>query len=414
MKRILFILLLSVIGLQGFAQLTLQQIHDMARQHYPVIKQYQLVSLSKEYTLDNATKAYLPQIKVSMGANVFTKMVEFPVQTAALIGDFKNHLLNASVQVNQMIYDGGATSVQKKMAAAQATVDENQLNVRMYDINRQVDQLFFSILLFDEQLRQVKLLQDDLALGRKTVEGLMNGGLANASDLDAVEVEQIQANQQEGSLLTSRKAYLRMLGQFIGRELGDSTVLERPTTLEPSLDEATQRPELMYFTAQSKLLDEQRKMLGVQLKPKLSAFALGSYQSKVFDFMKNQMVAGGLSLSWNIAPLYTRKNDLKLLETKQQQIESEREAFLFNNRLQNEQLRGVVDDLKEKIGQDDRIIVLRENIRVKSSKKVQNGIETVNEMLRDVNAVSQARQQKAIHEIQLLQEIYQIKNINNN
>lgn len=414
MKRILFILLLSVIGLHGFAQLTLQQIHDMARQHYPVIKQYQLVSQSKEYTLDNAAKAYLPQIKVSMGANVFTKMVEFPVQTAALIGDTKNHLLNASVQVNQMIYDGGATSVQKKMAAAQATVDENQLNVRMYDINRQVDQLFFSILLFDEQLRQVKLLQNDLALGRKTVEGLMNGGLANASDLDAVEVEQIQANQQEGSLLTSRKAYLRMLGLFIGRELSDSTVLDRPTTLEPSLADASQRPELMYFTAQSKLLDEQRKMLDVQLKPKLSAFALGSYQSKVFDFMKNQMVAGGLSLSWNIAPLYTRKNNLKQLETKQQQIESEREAFLFNNRLQNEQLRGVVDDLKEKIGQDDRIIALRENIRAKSSKKVQNGIETVNEMLRDVNAVSQARQQKAIHEILLLQEIYQIKNINNN
>lgn len=414
MKRILFILLLSVIGLHGFAQLTLQQIHDMARQHYPVIKQYQLVSQSKEYTLDNAAKAYLPQIKISMGANVFTKMVEFPVQTAALIGDTKNHLLNASVQVNQMIYDGGATSVQKKMAAAQATVDENQLNVRMYDINRQVDQLFFSILLFDEQLRQVKLLQDDLALGRKTVEGLMNGGLANASDLDAVEVEQIQANQQEGSLLASRKAYLRMLGLFIGRELSDSTAFERPTPLEPSLADATQRPELMYFAAQSKLLGEQRKMLDVQLKPKLSAFALGSYQSKVFDFMKNQMLAGGLSLSWNIAPLYTRKNDLKQLETKQKQIESEREAFLFNNRLQNEQLRGVVDDLKEKIGQDDRIIALRENIRAKSSKKVQNGIETVNEMLRDVNAVSQARQQKAIHEILLLQEIYQIKNINNN
>mgnify|MGYP000502877772 CR=1 FL=1 len=37
----------------------------------------------------------------------------------------------------------------------------------------------------------------------------------------------------------------------------------------------------------------------------------------------------------------------------------------------------------------------------------------LNEMLRDINAVSEARLTKAFHEIQLLQEIYKLKNINN-
>lgn len=141
---------------------------------------------------------------------------------------------------------------------------------------------------------------------------------------------------------------------------------------------------------------------------------MGMYHNKVMDIMRPGMIAGGITLSWNVAPFYTRKNDLRNLETKKMQIESERETFLFNTRLQNQQSAGVVDDLRKKLEQDTRIITLRERIHDTSVKKVQNGIESINEMLRDVNAVSEARQQKTIHEIQLLQAIYQLKNINNN
>ena len=95
-------------------------------------------------------------------------------------------------------------------------------------------------------------------------------------------------------------------------------------------------------------------------------------------------------------------------------INQERETFLFNIHLQNEKEQSVVEDLREKLKQDDEIIRLRENIHNVSVTKVQNGIQTINEMLRDVNAVNEARQQKSIHEIQLLEAMYQLKNINNN
>ena len=41
------------------------------------------------------------------------------------------------------------------------------------------------------------------------------------------------------------------------------------------------------------------------------------------------------------------------------------------------------------------------------------GKKSVNELVSDINAVSLARAQKAMHEIQLLKEIYRQKNINN-
>lgn len=415
MKRKILVFILSILISPCLAQLHIDQCHDMARQQYPLIKQYSLLEKSEAYTLSNAMKAFLPEIKFSFGANGFTDPISSSPKTDAMgMGDMKNYLLNGSIQINQLIYDGGAISAQRKLTKAQAEADKKQLDVRLYEINQRVDQLYFGILMIDEQSKQLKLLQNDLALSLNTVQSLMNGGLANQSDVDAVKVEQLRAAQQESSLRTSRKSYIQMLGLFIGKTLGENTTLEKPVQQPLSISQGLQRPELSYFAAQQNLLDTQRKSLTARLLPQLSAFAMGMYHNKVLDMMKPAMLAGGITLSWKISPFYTRKNDLRSIETKKSMINQERETFLFNIHLQNEKEQSVVEDLREKLKQDDEIIRLRENIHSVSVTKVKNGIQTINEMLRDVNAVNEARQQKSIHEIQLLEAMYQLKNINNN
>lgn len=415
MKRKILVFILSILISPCLAQLDIDQCHDMARQQYPLIKQYGLLEKSEAYTLSNAMKAFLPEVKFSFGANGFTDPINSSPKTDAMgMGDMKNYLLNGSIQISQLIYDGGAISAQRKLIKAQAEADKKQLDVRLYEINQRVNQLYFGILMIDEQSKQLKLLQNDLALSLNTVQSLMNGGLANQSDVDAVKVEQLRAAQQESSLRTSRKSYIQMLGLFIGKALGEKTTLEKPTSLPLSKPQGVLRPELSYYAAQQNLLDTQRKSLTARLLPQLSAFAMGMYHNKVLDMMKPAMLAGGITLSWKISPFYTRKNDLRSIETKKSMIDQERETFLFNIHLQNEKEQSVVEDLREKLKQDDEIIRLRENIHNVSVTKVQNGIQTINEMLRDVNAVNEARQQKSIHEIQLLEAMYQLKNINNN
>ena len=415
MKRKILVFILSILISPCLAQLDIDQCHDMARQQYPLIKQYGLLEKSEAYTLSNAMKAFLPEVKFSFGANGFTDPINSSPKTDAMgMGDMKNYLLNGSIQINQLIYDGGAISAQRKLIKAQAEADKKQLDVRLYEINQRVDQLYFGILMIDEQSKLLKLLQNDLTLTLNTVQSLMNGGLANQSDVDAVKVEQLRAVQQESSLRTSRKSYIQMLGLFIGKALDEKTTLDKPTPLPLSKPQGVLRPELSYFAAQQNLLDTQRKSLTARLLPQLSAFAMGMYHNKVLDMMKPAMLAGGITLSWKISPFYTRKNDLRSIETKKSMINKERETFLFNIHLQNEKEQSVVEDLREKLKQDDEIIRLRENIHSVSVTKVQNGIQTINEMLRDVNAVNEARQQKSIHEIQLLEAMYQLKNINNN
>lgn len=415
-------LFLMMVALSAQAQLTLEQCYELARQNYPAIKQYALVEQSRDFTLQNAAKGWLPQVSVNGRASYQSKVTQLPIDVSQFGIDYKGlskDQYDAHVMVNQPIYDGGVITANKNILKAQADVQTAQLDVTMYSIRERVNQLFFSVLLIDEQLAQNQLLQDDLKLGLNTVSAMMKGGIANQTDVDNVKVEQIKARQQEHSLHTARHTYLTMLGSFINLSLDANTQLEKPADpgFKSQGSDPNNRPELAMYDSQNRLLDARLKALDASLMPKVGAFLQGGVGNPGLNMLKNgwdTYYRIGATISWNIGSFYTRKNDQQLIANERQQITANRETFLFNNRLQQQQTNGQIENLRQQVSEDEEIIQLREGIRNKSEKRVQNGIETVNEMLRDINAVGEARQQKAIHEVQLLQEIYELKTINNN
>lgn len=411
MMRNAIIVLIWLLPLAMGAQpLSLDYCVNKAQENYPAVKQYGLIEQTRDYNLSNAAKGWLPQIGLSAGAYAFTDIIDGDVLDNMGV-DMENHMLNAAVSVTQSIYDGGQIAAKRRVEKAQSEVERRQLDITMYDIEDRVQQIFFGILLIDEQIRQNLLLQDDLGISYNSVESMTRGGIANQSDLDAVKVEQIKARQQEDAYRSSRKAYLRMLGIFIGESLPENTELSTPDVVPTRTYDYTGRPEISFYTAREKLLDEERKQLNARLRPTLSAVATGITHNRVTDLMNNSLLLGGISLSWNFGALYTRKNDIGKLATGRLTIDNERDIFLFNTKLQNEETTGAIETLKALIKQDTEIVSLRESIRSKSERKVEAGTESVNEMLRDINAVSQARQQKALHEIQLMNEQYNLKHI---
>lgn len=392
--------------------LSLNEARSMARDNYPAIRQYRMIEQSRDFTLDNVMKGWLPQVSISAGAYGFTDILKSDQRMEQMGMDMNNFMANASVMIKQSLYDGGQIAARKKVVWAESQVQKQQLDVSMYAINEQVDQLFFSILLLDEQLEQNALLQKDLATSEQTIRSMMTGGIANETDLDAILVERLKAEQQNESLLASRQTYLRMLGVFVGKDLtAAAETLEKPA--QGYVRANVNRPELKYYASQNLLLDAQRKQLNTQLRPTVGIFGMGMVHSKMSDMLNNGMMMAGVSVSWNIGALYTRKNDIRKIEVQRQINDSQREVFLFNNRLQNEEADGAIASLKRQIEKDEEIVRLRENIRGKSDRKVELGTKSVNELVSDINAVSLARAQKAMHEIQLLKEIYRQKNINN-
>ena len=400
----------------GHAQVTLEQCKAWARDNYPVIKQYGLVEQSRRFTVENAAKAWLPQVSVSGTASYQSDVTTIPITLPGVdIPTLSKDQYDVNITVSQQVYDGGAVSSAKCLAEAQGDVGREQVSVAMYDVNRRIDELFFGILVLDEQLKQVGVLQEDLSLSLASVEAMVKGGVANQTDVDAVKVEQVKARQREISLLMQRNTYLKMLSTFIGKDIGDGDTLVKPTP--PVLQNgANSRPELALYAAQERLLDARLKSLNVALRPNVGLFARGGYGNPGLNMLKDDFDAYykvGVTLSWNFGSLYTRANDRRNIDIERQTVQSERDAFLFNTRLQTELESGAVANLREQLRQDDEIIKLRRRIREKAELRVANGTETVNEMLRDINAVIDAQLGKRLHEIQLLQEMYKIKHLNN-
>lgn len=387
------------------AQLTLDSCRQKAHDNYPMIKQYALINRSRDYTIGNIGKAWLPQVNAMAGAAAYTDMLDIPAQARMLTGETKNWTAGAMISLQQQIYDGGQTAAQKNTARAETEVSRRNVDVSMYAVNDRIEQLFFGILLIDEQLKQNRLLQNDLGINERQVADMMKGGLANATDIDAVKVEEVKCRQSEASLTVTRQAYLRMLGYFIGEQLNETTTLVAPNETATTRIDAITRPELQWYAARQSLLGKQRKQLDTQLMPTVKAFGAAIAHTSLADMMHNTFAAAGVTVSWNIGALYTRKNDLYKLQVEADRIDAEQQTFLFNNHLQTEETQGQITALKKQLDLDRETVRLREDIYSKSMKKVKLGTETVNEMLRDAIAVSQARQQQSLHNIQLQQAI---------
>lgn len=416
MKRHLFCLLMMTVAVEVAAQVTLEQCKALARANYPLIRQYDLVEQSRHFTVENAAKAWLPQVGLTAGASYQSDVISLPVDVPGVnIPGLSKDQYDVNVTVRQQVYDGGATVEARRMADAQSDIGREQVSVAMYEVDERIDQLFFGVLMLDEQIKQVGVLKDDLALALASVKAMMKSGVANQTDVDAVQVEQVKAIQKETSLTTQRSTYMLMLETFTGKDFADSDTLVMPV-LPVLLTTDNHRPELSLYAARERLLDIRLKSIDTGIRPRLGVYLRGGYGNPALNMLKNEFDTYykiGATLTWNFGNMYTRANDKRLIENERLNLQAEREAFLFNTRLQTELQGGKISNLRKQIEQDDEIILLRERIRDKAGQRVTNGTETVNEMLRDINAVSDSRLNRQIHEVELIREIYKVKHLNN-
>lgn len=414
MKRIIFSFsfLLFLSGIYG--QVTLEECQRKTQDNYPLIRQYGLVEKTKEYNLENAAKGYLPQFALSARASYQSEVTELPIQIPSVeIKGLPKDQYQVMLELQQKIWDSGGIRMQKKQVTAAAEVEREKLNVDMYALNSRVNDLYFGILLLDEQLQQNGLLQEELERNFRQITAYVQNGIANQSDLNAVKVEQLDARQKRIELSSSRVAYLSMLSLLMGEELDQKVDLEKPVP-EKNLSAASEirRPELSWFDAQGAGLRVQEKALNVRHLPQLGLFVQGAYGNPGLNMLKNEFspfYIAGVCMSWNFGSLYTLKNDRRVIENRRQQLESNRDVFLFNTRVQMTQQEQAIRSMEKQMQDDDEIIGLRTRIRQAAEVKVANGTLTVTEMLRELTNESLARQTKAMHEVRLLMDIYQLK-----
>ena len=419
MKRsLLSVFCVFTLSLPLFPQLTLESCQHEARENYPLIVQYDLIEKAKEYNLGNASKGYLPQFSLTARATYQSDVTKLPVELPNVsIKALPKDQYQVMLELQQNIWDGGNIRSRKEIVRSGADVERERVNVDIYTLNERVNQVYFGILLLDEQLLQNQLLQDDLQRSYLQVSAYMQNGIANQSDLDAIKVEQLNTKQRKTELTVAREAYYQMLSLLTGKQVSPDARLTKPSDAESTISSVINRPELFWFDAQNESLRAQEDALQTHYLPKLGLFVQGAYGNPGLNMLKNEFspfYIAGVRLSWNFGSLYTLRNDKRLIENNRQRLMSNRNIFIFNTQLQATQEGNSIRSLQNLMKEDDEIITLRKNIRKAAEVKVANGTLTVTEMLREITAENMARQTKALHEIQLLMNIYQLKYTTNN
>jgi outer membrane protein TolC len=402
---------------------TLEECQRAAEQNYPLIRQYDLIEKTTNLTVANIQKGWLPQLSASAQATYQSDVVAFPDQFKQLYQqmglDMKGltkDQYRVGIDVNQTIYDGGAISSQKAIARGQGKVQAAQNEVNLYNVRKRVNEMYFSLLLLDEQIKLNSDLQELLLGNEKKLESMVKNGTAAESDWQSVKAERLNVIQQKTTLESQKRMLQTMLSTFCGIEVKNP---QKPSIAETNA--TNNRPEMRLFDAQLRLADAQQRALNSALMPKLGVFAQGYYGypglNMFEDMMRHDWSLNGLigaKLTWNIGALYTRKNDKAKLQLQRDLTETSREVFLFNNNLEQIQQNENIARYRELMADDEEIISLRSAVRKAAESKLSHGIIDVNDLVREINQENAARVSQSMHEIEMLRQIYDNKFTTNN
>ena len=287
MKKLLIVMMLPMMA-QGQ---TLEECQQAAEQNYPLIRQYNLIEQTTELTVANIQKGWLPQVSASAQATYQSDVVSWPDQMKTMMTGMgvdmkglKKDQYRVGIDISQMLYDGGAISSQKAIAREQGKVQLAQTEVNLYQVRKRVNEMYFSLLLLNEQILLNRDLQELLEGNERKLSAMVKGGTAAESDWQSVKAERLNVIQKATELASQKQMLQRMLSTFCGIEMKE---VQKPAVA--SVDGVNNRPELRLFDAQLRLADTQEKALNAAMMPKLGVFAQGYYGYPGYNMFEDMM-----------------------------------------------------------------------------------------------------------------------------
>lgn len=420
-RYLLAILLTLSVSLGLAAQVTIEQCVNLAQENYPLIKKYNLLNSLNEINLSDINKSWLPQINVYAQGNVQNATPSFPDRLSGMLKQMGTDISGLNewqykigADLNQTIWDGGSSKARREIERTQHAEKQAALDVQLYAVKERVENLFFGILLIDEQTKQIRasidLLQDNL----QKLRSMLKNGIAMQCDADMVEAQYLATSQQLIQARSMAESYRRLLEIYIGESLAGRELI-MPDAVIPG-DLVPNRPEQKLFNAQLLANDALRNNITSSIMPQIGLFAQAYYGYPGYDYFENMMnrnpsfnILAGVKISWNIGAFYTKKNSSQKLKLAAGEISADRETFLFNTSLETQSQVDNINELKAVIKEDGRIVELRANVRRAAESQLDNGTIDATALLTKITDEKQARLNAVYHEIQLLQSIYKLK-----
>ena len=402
------------------AAITLEECVAKAEKNYPLIKKYDLLEATKEIDLSEINKSWLPGLNVYAQGTVQNIVPSLPSQLTGIINQMGQPMKGLGklqykicADLNQTVWDGGASKVRREVARVNNEVQQASLDVQLYSIRERVENIYFAILLIEAQIERNNQTIDLINGNIEKLQSMVKNGVALQSDIDMLEAQALTLKQTVSEAKSAEKGYREILSIYVGEEIGNEN-LTTPSSKYSIVK--SNRPELSLFNKRIQASALMNKLYDTSLMPKIGLFAQAYYGYPGFNYFQSMMnrdlsfnILAGVKVSWNIGSFYNRKNNQGKSRINTLEAENDREVFLFNSKIQESSELNAIKGMEEVMKDDTKIIELRTKVRKTAESQLKNGVIDATDLLTKITDENIAHLNAKYHEIKLLQNIYKLK-----
>jgi len=403
MKPIALILTaLFAIPVLGQQDISLQECYDLVAINYPLVKQTQLLEGQNLLDKEVINNAKLPQLSLDAQATYQSDVIEVPIPNSN-IEPLNKDQYRATLSVNQLIYHGGAIHASLAAKSAQLRTKQKQVEVNLYQLKKQINELYFSILLLKESHALLTLKQNQLQSKLREVKsGITNGMLLPASD-KVLEAELLKIDQQFIQVNNHKKALIESLSSLIAKPLSAKTNFQKPL-IEHEISARIERPELSLFQFKKEEIESTETLISKQNAPKVLGFATGGYGNPGLNVLDNSFQSFytvGVKLNWNVFDWNTNKKQRESLAINKDIVDNETEIFKLNTNIELNQQQKEIEKMEEIIVSDASIITLREEVLKAADSQLKNGVISASAYITELTNLYEDENTLVKHKIQL-------------
>lgn len=405
--RTLNIILLFLFPLLGFGQqkISLEDCYNWVDKNYPLAKQNELITKKTTLEIENSDKDYLPKVDLNAQATYQSDVTQVPIKIPnSTINPLNKDQYRATLDVNQIIYNGGLHGLNNKLKNTQNQLQQQQIAVSLYQLKLKINQLYFSIFLLQERkailLAKQKQLQSKIA---EVKSGVKFGALLPSSE-KVLEAENLKIQQQLSEIKFDRKKAFESLSLLTNTSFDEAVSLSKPE-IHWTQNKEISRPELKVYDLQNEQIELSKNAIAKNQLPKLKAFGQAGYGNPGLNMLDNSFQTFyivGLKANWNVFDWNKAKTDKEILSVSENMVSNEKETFLLNNNLQLQEMQNEIEKLEEIKTSDTDIIALREKVLESSDAQLKNGVITASDYLVEFTQLYEAKTNFSLHEIQLL------------
>lgn len=411
MKTFITSFIIACAWLNAGAQdsLTLFRCHEMAVKNNPLSGELSMIQASRNLKLDNLSANWYPNLELNgqytYQSDVITLDVALPFPDVSFpVMPHDNYKM--TLDVRQMLYDGGITKAGKIMEDRKYEADMQEVRVALHDLKNRVNAVYFRILLLQKQEHLLGVKYDDLRVRKEVVASGVKNGILLQEDLDMLRAEMLRLEQQLQDIRISKISGISALSHLTGIAVDTGTVFVRPEFTAGSDTSGTIRPEYLLFDRREASLEAGRTMNKSARKPKLFVFGQFGYGKPGLNYFSdefNSFYILGAGLKWKIWDWGVSSRERQMIDVGKDIIDTQRQAFTLNMEVDLDEDRGRMEKYSEMARLDREIVDLREGVRKTAASRLENGVITTSDYLAVLNAETQARITLATHELQLSQ-----------